>query len=224
VVPAGCATCVPAEQAPPRCAAARRPLHCGVDAAAAPLQPARSWPCCVQAEGPGRPQPPRRGCGVLGWLAGLPGLARREMARTRARSLAIGDGANDVAMIQARARAPGPFKRGHPGSGLLASQARSHARRHLHKPSRRRTALVWLQAAGGVRLAPSARATAARERLRRQRAPAPMALRAQRALARRDSLAHVPAGRARMLTGRAARGARRPTSASASWARRAGRP
>lgn len=44
----------------------------------------------------------RRRCDVLGWARGLPGLAQREMARTRARSLAIGDGANDVAMIQAR--------------------------------------------------------------------------------------------------------------------------
>ena len=42
----------------------------------------------------------RRRCDVLGWARGLPGLAQREMARTRARSLAIGDGANDVAMIQ----------------------------------------------------------------------------------------------------------------------------
>jgi hypothetical protein len=142
------------------CAAACGRQQQGPAAAAAPRQPAPSWPGCVQAEGPGRPRPPRRGCGVLGWVAGLPGLARREMARTRARSLAIGDGANDVAMIQARAHAPGPVKRrAAQDRPARIPGARSRAG-SSHKLSLPQPALERLQAAGGVRLAPSARALA----------------------------------------------------------------
>ncbi|KAK9836118.1 hypothetical protein WJX81_002623 [Elliptochloris bilobata] len=55
-----------------------------------------------QVDGPAASAPARQQrCDALDWARGVLGLARREMARTRARSLAIGDGANDVAMIQA---------------------------------------------------------------------------------------------------------------------------
>ena len=58
-----------------------------------------------QAEEAAAPQPQQRCWKPWGWAARAAGAARREMARTRSRSLAIGDGANDVAMIQARLNA-----------------------------------------------------------------------------------------------------------------------
>ena len=74
-----------------------------------------------QTEGAAASPALRRRCDVLGWVCGLPGLAQREMARTRARSLAIGDGANDVAMIQARSCCTQSLE-------ALAGMERAHSR------------------------------------------------------------------------------------------------